>query len=362
MGFSFNKVGEQLKKANEPVVTEKKEYELDKRVWKPQPGKNTIRIIQSIEYPENPFIEMEMHHLNGTKPALSNWGEKDPIIEKALELFKENSVLWGKYADKNGVWSDKVKQEEAKQLYFNAVNLVGGKKEDLKKGKVGVSYHCQMFDRNVDTDQLKFWTLTNSMLSQISSKGTELESNLIAYNALDAHVPMVDVVENGVTKKVPAPHIDITDAEKGFDVEVTYTPVKADWFTKKYPDYEGPFSDTNYAKYDITFAKASSVVTTDSVLGNKIMNEQLKVNDLFPKPTVEELTADLERFLKWKERESNKVNEKSTEEIVYNTPTTTVDEVKQKLNDTPESAINAFSELYEKKADTKTSFNKALFD
>lgn len=65
--------------------------ERTKVMFKPKLGKQTIRIIPLKSNKDFPFQEMKYHYDIGVKvmPALSNWGEKDPIEEFAKELRKE---------------------------------------------------------------------------------------------------------------------------------------------------------------------------------------------------------------------------------------------------------------------------------
>mgnify|MGYP003670666634 CR=1 FL=1 len=66
---------------------EKKDYTLI--YWKPkQEGKYQIRFVPSKLNKNNPFQEILMHYGIGKFPivALSNWGEKDPIVDFAKKL------------------------------------------------------------------------------------------------------------------------------------------------------------------------------------------------------------------------------------------------------------------------------------
>ena len=71
---------------------EKKDY--TKIFWKPELGKQTIRIVPSAFDPTFPFKEVKMHYGVGKYPmvALSNFGKQDPIEEFVKEL-RNNSVL-----------------------------------------------------------------------------------------------------------------------------------------------------------------------------------------------------------------------------------------------------------------------------
>lgn len=69
--------------------TEKKEkVDYTKSYWKPKPGKSTVRIVPSKFNKSNPFQEIFFHYGLTKAPimALSNFGEKDPVVEFANKL------------------------------------------------------------------------------------------------------------------------------------------------------------------------------------------------------------------------------------------------------------------------------------
>ena len=78
----------------------KEKVDYSKYIWKPkQEGKFQIRIVPSAINKENPFQEVYVHYGLSKFPiyALTNWGEKDPIVEFAKQLRstsdKENCRL-----------------------------------------------------------------------------------------------------------------------------------------------------------------------------------------------------------------------------------------------------------------------------
>lgn len=61
--------------------------------WRPQEGKQMVRIVPSLYEPENLFSELKFHNYNvfGYPAAsLSNWGKQDPIEDFVKELRKTN--------------------------------------------------------------------------------------------------------------------------------------------------------------------------------------------------------------------------------------------------------------------------------
>lgn len=59
-------------------------------LWKPAPGKHTVRIVPYAHNPENPFIELLFHYNMNGKTYLSpaSFGRPDPIVEFANKLKK----------------------------------------------------------------------------------------------------------------------------------------------------------------------------------------------------------------------------------------------------------------------------------
>jgi hypothetical protein len=69
---------------------EKTDY--SKIFWKPKPGKYQVRILPSKFDKANPFREIYLHYGFSKGPilALTNWGEKDPIVEFTKQLRKSS--------------------------------------------------------------------------------------------------------------------------------------------------------------------------------------------------------------------------------------------------------------------------------
>jgi len=81
----------------------KEKVDYSKYYWKPkQEGKYQIRIVPSVLNKENPFQEVFVHYGLSKFPvyALTNWGEKDPIVEFAKQLRNSNDKENWKLAKK----------------------------------------------------------------------------------------------------------------------------------------------------------------------------------------------------------------------------------------------------------------------
>jgi len=79
--------------------------------WKPEIGKQTIRLVPSVFDPTMPFKELKFHYGIGKYPmvALSNFGKQDPIEEFTKELRKtsdrDNWSLAGKISPKTRIFA-----------------------------------------------------------------------------------------------------------------------------------------------------------------------------------------------------------------------------------------------------------------
>ena len=66
--------------------------DLSQTIWRPTVGKHSVRIVPSVFNKQNPFKEVYMHYgiNNRTMMSLSNFNEKDPIVEFAQGLRKSS--------------------------------------------------------------------------------------------------------------------------------------------------------------------------------------------------------------------------------------------------------------------------------
>jgi hypothetical protein len=79
-----------LQKLQTKGSTEKIDYK--KLFFKPQLGKQTVRIVPNKFNKDFPFTEVVYHNQNTFKKSiysLENWGEKDPIVQLAKELYND---------------------------------------------------------------------------------------------------------------------------------------------------------------------------------------------------------------------------------------------------------------------------------
>lgn len=132
-----------LQSANNTGKKEKIDY--TKVYWKPkEEGKYQIRIVPSKLDPKNPFQEVFVHYVVGKYPiyALTNWGEKDPIVEFTAQLRKTN--------DKEN-WS-LAKKLDPKMRIFAPVIVRGEEEKGVRLWEFGKEIYMQLLGIADDED------------------------------------------------------------------------------------------------------------------------------------------------------------------------------------------------------------------
>jgi len=126
---------------------QKKTYEkidYSKIFWKPKVGKHQVRILPSKFNAAFPFREIQLHYGFSKGPilALTNWGEKDPIVEFAKQLRKSS--------DKED-WN-LAKKIEPKTRYFAAVIVRGEEEKGARLWEFGKLTYDQLLGIAADED------------------------------------------------------------------------------------------------------------------------------------------------------------------------------------------------------------------
>ena len=110
--MDLNQIKSKLASMQQPQGGTKEKRDFTKIFWKPrEEGKYQIRIVPSKNNKNNPFQEVFVHYGINKYPmfSLTNWGEKDPIVEFAKQLRttsdKENWQLAKKLDPKMRVYA-----------------------------------------------------------------------------------------------------------------------------------------------------------------------------------------------------------------------------------------------------------------
>jgi len=173
----------------------KEKIDYTKVYWKPkQEGKYQIRFVPSKINKQNPFREMFVHYGIGKFPifALTNWGEKDPIVEFAKQLRstndKENWKLSKKLDPKLRVYAPVIVRGEedkgvrlwefGKEIYLQLLGIAEdedyGDYTDVKDGR---DFTVEAVMGDIGGRQgLKTSIRVKPKTSPLSDNKTELES------------------------------------------------------------------------------------------------------------------------------------------------------------------------------------------
>jgi len=215
-------------------------------LWKPEPGKQTIRIVPYVHRKENPFLEMYFHYDIAKRSMLSpiTFGNADPVVEFAEKLKKTG--------DKDE-W------------------IMGRKIEPKMRTYVPVIV------RGKESEGVKFWGFGKTVYSELLS--------------------IISDPDYG----------DITDLMNGRDITVEFTPAEG---SERFP------------KTSIRVKPNTSAATEDKGIAEKVMN-QIKITDLFPEPTYEELEQALADWMNPENADSDTTTPSTNGEAKAETTTKT---------------------------------------
>ena len=139
--------------ASQTKGQKREKIDYTKVFFKPKPGKYQIRILPSKFDKSNPFREVYFHYGFSKGPilALSNWNEKDPIVEFAKNLRKS--------ADKED-WM-LAKKIEPKLRYFVPVLVRGEEAQGPRLWEFGKLIYEQLLGIAADEDYGDFTDITD---------------------------------------------------------------------------------------------------------------------------------------------------------------------------------------------------------
>ena len=132
----------------------KEKVDYGKYLWKPkQEGKYQIRIVPSKLDKNNPFKEVFVHYGFSKFPvyALTNWGEKDPIVEFAKQLRTTNDKENWKLA----------KKLEPKMRVFAPVIVRGEEDKGVRLWEFGKEIYMQLLGIADDEDYGDYTDITD---------------------------------------------------------------------------------------------------------------------------------------------------------------------------------------------------------
>lgn len=229
-----------------------------KTFWKPSVGKQVIRIVPSKFNKQNPFREVMFHYGIGNKTmiSLTNFGEKDPIVEFASQLRKtsdkENWALAKKISPKMRVFVPVIVRGEeekgvrlwefGKEMYLELLSIaedediadytdvmdgrdmtidtVGPEVTGTKYNKSSVRIKPKTSALSEDNEQIKKWISEQPDVLQHYKKYEFEEMKNILMEWLEPTTENEEVA----TEEAPAPApssfaLNTSTKKKGFDEE-----------------------------------------------------------------------------------------------------------------------------------------------
>ena len=217
-------------------------------LWKPQPGKNQIRIVPYAHCKENPFIELFFHYEIGQRSYLSpmSFGRPDPIEE-----FAEKLKAGGNKDDwKLG------KKLEAKMRTFVPVIVRGQEKEGVKFWGFGKTVYQELLTFIADPDYGDIADPMNGRDIVVTFKTAEETGKAFPSTSIMVKPNQTPITEDKSIAGLVKDQKEITSIYKEMSYE-DLTGVLEDWLNPSE-------SDEEETKEEATTAKAEVAKTVDT--------------------------------------------------------------------------------------------------
>ena len=132
-------------------------------IWKPQPGKQVIRIVPNQYQPDDPFTQLKFHYdFNGkTFLSPSSFGKPDPIVELS-ERLKKSKDTW-----------TQGRQLEPKLRTYVPVIVRGEEDKGVRFWAFGVTIYKQLMQTMSEPDYGDITSLTEGYDIQVEYKTKE---------------------------------------------------------------------------------------------------------------------------------------------------------------------------------------------
>ena len=245
----------------------KEKVDYSKYYWKPkQEGKYQIRIVPSVLNKENPFQEVFVHYGFSKFPiyALTNWNEKDPIVEFSKQLRgtseKENWQLAKKLDPKMRVFAPVVVRGEedkgvrlwefGKEIYMQLLGIAEdedyGDFTDINDGR---DFTVEAVMGDIGGRQgIKCSIRVKPKTSPLGTDKTQLKSWLSEQpNVLELQKKMSFEDLKSVLEKFLNPEAEIEEEEVATPAKATKTAPKDLPWEDDEEENETPAPNANYA-------------------------------------------------------------------------------------------------------------------
>lgn len=144
--------------------------------WKPKVGTHQVRIVPSKFDKQNPFKEVYFHYgfTKGPILALTNWGEKDPIVEFAKQLRKSS--------DKED-WQ-LARKLDAKMRVFVPIIVRGEEEQGTRLWEFGKEIYQQLLGIAADEDYGDFTDIQDGRDFTVEATNGEVAGRSVVKCAL----------------------------------------------------------------------------------------------------------------------------------------------------------------------------------
>jgi hypothetical protein len=165
-----------------------------KNFWKPSVGKQVIRVVPSKFDKTNPFKEVYFHYgvANRSMVALTNWGEKDPIVEFSNVLRKSG--------DKEN-WQ-LAKKIEPKMRTFVPVIVRGEEEKGVRLWEFGKETYMELLSMVADEDIGDFSDIYEGRDLTVDTVGPEVTGTKFNKSTVRPRTKITPLSENASQAKM----------------------------------------------------------------------------------------------------------------------------------------------------------------
>jgi len=165
-----------------------------KNFWKPTVGKTLIRVVPSKFDKSNPFKEVYFHYgvANRSMIALTNFGEKDPIVEFASQLRKSSEKENWQLA----------KKIEPKMRVFAPVIVRGEEEKGVRLWEFGKETYLELLSMVADEDIGDFSDIYEGRDLTIETVGPEVTGTKYNKSTVRPRTKITPLSDNSAQAKM----------------------------------------------------------------------------------------------------------------------------------------------------------------
>lgn len=186
--MDVNTIEQKLASLQQKPKQKYEKVDYTKIFWKPKVGKAIIRIVPAKESPKDPFKEVMVHYGIAKFPmlALTNYGEKDPIVEFCNQLKKSG--------DKED-WKLSKKLSPKMRVYVPVI--VRGEEElGTRLWEFGKEIYTELLNIAKDEDIGDYTSISNGRDITVDTVGPEVTGTTYNKSSVRAKVKVSPITED----------------------------------------------------------------------------------------------------------------------------------------------------------------------